>query len=78
MDYSLEGYFKKSLKSAVWFFTQTDPEIGNLLPNNRRQRRICYALRHILYSVSAVLTSIFRMDLNSTSYKCDTVRSFRL
>ena len=43
-------------------------EIGNLLPNNRRQRRTCYALCHILYPVSAAHTSIFRMDLNSTSY----------
>ena len=43
-------------------------EIGNLLPNNRRQRRTCYALCHILYPVSAALTSIFRMDSNSTSY----------
>ena len=40
-------------------------EIGNLLPNNRRQRRTCYALCHILYPVSAALTSIFRMDSNS-------------
>ena len=43
-------------------------EIGNLLPNNRRQRRTCYALCHILYPVSAAHTSIFRMDSNSTSY----------
>ena len=42
-------------------------EIGNLLPNNRRQRRTCYALCHILYPVSAAHTSIFRMDSNSTS-----------
>ena len=28
-------------------------EIGNLLPNNQRQRRTCYALCHILYPVSA-------------------------
>ena len=27
-------------------------EIGNLLPNNQRQRRTCYALCHILYPVS--------------------------
>ena len=45
-------------------------EIGNLLPNNRRQRRTCYALCHILYPVSAAHTSIFRMDSNSTSYCC--------
>ena len=44
-------------------------EIGNLLPNNRRQRRTCYALCHILYPVSAAHTSIFRMDSNSTSYR---------
>ena len=43
-------------------------EIGNLLPNNRRQRRTCYALCHILYPVSAAHRSIFRMDSNSTSY----------
>ena len=43
-------------------------EIGNLLPNERRQRRTCYALCHILYPVSAAQTSIFRMDSNSTSY----------
>ena len=43
-------------------------EIGNLLPNNRRQRRTCYALCHILYPVSAAHTSIFWMDSNSTSY----------
>ena len=36
-------------------------QIGNLLPNNRRQRRTCYALCHILYPVSAAHTSIFRM-----------------
>jgi len=46
----------------------TPVEIGNLLPNNRRQRRTCYALCHILYPVSAAHTSIFRMDSNSTSY----------
>ena len=44
-------------------------EIGNLLPNNRRQRRTCYALCHILCPVSAAHTSIFRMDSNSTSYQ---------
>jgi len=43
-------------------------EIGNLLPNIQRQRCTCYALCHILYPVSAALTSIFRMDSNSTSY----------
>ena len=45
------------------------PEIGNLLPNNRRQRRTCYALCHLLYPVSAAQTSIFRMDSNSISYE---------
>ena len=40
-------------------------EIGNLLPNNRRQRRTCYALCHILDPVSAAHTSISRMDSNS-------------
>ena len=44
-------------------------EIGNLSPNNRRQRRTCYALCHTLYPVSAAHTSIFRMDSNSTSYE---------
>jgi len=44
-------------------------EIGNLLPNNRRQRRTCYALCYILYPVSTAHTSIFRMDSNSTSYE---------
>jgi len=48
--------------------THSEREIGNLLPNNRRQRRTCYALCHILYPVSAAHTSIFRMDSNSTSY----------
>ena len=43
-------------------------EIGNLLPNNQRQRRTCYAVCHILYTVSAAHTSIFRMDSNSTFY----------
>ena len=43
-------------------------QIGNLLPNNRRQRRTCYASCHILYPVSAAHTSIFRMDSSSTSY----------
>jgi hypothetical protein len=46
-------------------------EIGNLLPNNRRQRRTCYALCHILYPVSAAHTRIFRMDSNSTSYRSE-------
>ena len=48
---------------------EEEGEIGNLLPNNRRQRRTCYALCHILYPVSAAHTSIFQMDSNSTSYK---------
>ena len=43
-------------------------EIGNSLPNIQRQRCTCYALCHILNPVSAALTSIFRMDSNSTSY----------
>ena len=38
------------------------------MPNKQRQRRTCYAMCHILYPVSAALTSIFRMDSNSTSY----------
>ena len=48
-------------------------EIGNLLPNNRRQRRTCYALCHLLYPVSAAQTSIFRMDSNSTSYDAESI-----
>jgi len=43
-------------------------EIGNLLPNNQRQRRTSYAVCHILYPVSAALTSFFRMDSISTSF----------
>ena len=41
-------------------------EIDDLLPNNQRQRRTCYALRHTLYPVSAAHMSNFRMDSNST------------
>ena len=52
--------------SGVWQVLE-EREIGNLLPNNRRQRRTCYALCHILFPVSAAHTSIFRMDSNSTS-----------
>jgi len=48
---------------------EREREIGNLLPNNRRQRRTCYALCHLLYPESAAQTSIFRMDSNSTSYR---------
>jgi len=40
----------------------------NLLPNNQRQRRTCYASCHILHPVSAAHTSILRMDSNPTSY----------
>ena len=46
----------------------TGGEIGDLLPNNQRKRRTCYALCHTLYPVSAAHMSIFRMDSNSTSY----------
>ena len=60
----------------TWFgnnlISLTTREIGNLLPNNRRQRRTCYALCHLLYPVSAAQTSIFRMDSNSTSYPLTT------
>ena len=52
------------------FVTSATPEIDNLVPNNQRQRRTCYALCHILYPMSAAHTSIFRMDSNSTSYFC--------
>jgi hypothetical protein len=54
---------------AMWALAERPfRELDNLLPNNRRQRRTCYALCHILYPVSAAHTSIFRMDSNSTSY----------
>ena len=43
-------------------------EIGVSFPNNRRQRRTCYALCHILYPVSAAHASIFRIDSISTTY----------
>ena len=56
------------LRSKEWILLALKVEIGNLLPNHRRQRRTCYALCHILYPVSAAHTSIFRMDSNSTSY----------
>ena len=46
-------------------------EIGNVLPEKLRQRRICYAFCHVLYPVSAAHTSIFRMDSKPTSYHCD-------
>jgi hypothetical protein len=52
-------------------------EIGNLLPNNQRQRRTCYALCHILYPVSAALASFFRMDSISTSFGNLVVAGFR-
>ena len=42
-------------------------EIGNSLPNNRRQRRTCYALSYILYPVSAAHTSIIGMNPSSRS-----------
>ena len=51
---------------ATWELSQR--EIGNLLPNNQRQRRTCYALCHILYPMSAALASFFRMDSISTSF----------
>ena len=34
-------------------------EVGNLLPNNRRQRRTCYALCHILYTPCRPLIRAF-------------------
>ena len=64
-----------SLESEKLLTGVTGREIGNLLPNNRRQRRTCYALCHILYPVSAAHTSIFRMDSNSTSYGHWNIRS---
>ena len=65
---SLDSRAEGSIANATYRGTSLR-EIGNLLPNNRRQRRTCYALCHILYPVSAAHTSIFRMDSNSTSYK---------
>ena len=62
-----------AMRDAVWREMFSLPsfamrrEIGDLLPNNQRQRRTCYALCDILYPVSAAHTSIFRMDSNSTS-----------
>ena len=69
----LHGTASQSPKRGLFTSCASGPcsrprEIGNLLPNNRRQRRTCYALCHILYPVSAAHTSIFRMDSNSTSY----------
>ena len=48
--------------------TGTSSEIYDLLPDNQRQRRTCYASCHILYPVSAAHTNICRMDSNSTLY----------
>jgi len=39
--------------TLAWPTCGSPREIGNLLPNNQRQRRTCYALCHILYPVSA-------------------------
>ena len=61
----------------IWSRQLYNREIGNLLPNNRRQRRTCYALCHLLYPVSAAQTSIFRMDSNSTSYPFLVFLSYR-
>ena len=49
-------------------FFRTLGEIGDLLPNNQRQRRTRYTLCHVLHLVSAAHMSIFQMDSNSTSY----------
>ena len=57
---------------------RTQREIGNLLPNNRRQRRTCYALCHILYPLSAAQTCIFRMDSNSTSFRKELTKDSRV
>ena len=43
------------------FVECTPREIGNLLPNNQRQRRTCYALCHTLYPVSEC-TPAFRVS----------------
>ena len=61
------GMFLEYVQADVSAVQVAQREIDNLLPNNRRQRRTCYALCHILYPVSAAHTSIFRMDSNSTS-----------
>ena len=57
-------------ESIIQIFPQPGAQknYGNLLPNNQRQRRTCYALCHILYPVSAALASFFRMDSISTSF----------
>ena len=52
----------------MWRVCRPKREMGNVLSDNLRQRRTCYAVCHILYPVSAARTSIFRMDSNSTSY----------
>ena len=46
-----------------------EKEIGDLLPNNQRQHRTCYALCHILYPVSAAQMRIFQMNSNSSSFR---------
>ena len=66
-----------SPSSSAVLGSMLEREIGNLLPNNRRQRRTCYALCHILYPVSAAHKSIFRMDSNSTSYPFLVFLSYR-
>ena len=53
-------------------------EIGNVLPNNQRQRRTCYILCHIQYPVSAAHTSTFRMGLNPTSSRLMVQKATRL
>ena len=63
-----EGPMRATTSRRLPTHALLDPEIGNLLPNNRRQRRTCCALCHILYPVSAARTRIFRMDSNSTSF----------
>ena len=54
-----------SISTSFTYGDGNSREIGNLVPNNQRQRRTCYALCHVLYPVSAALASFFRMDLQT-------------
>ena len=48
-------------------------EISNLLPNNRRHRRTCYALCHILYPVSAAHTATHQHCIPASGSERDPV-----
>ena len=49
-DLKVFDYYQRAMYSG-------EPKVysGNLLPNNQRQRRTCYALCHIMYPVAAAL-----------------------